>query len=149
MGLHLCHSKRACGHEKHAWLPAPASLFKRGKSKRFKHCEACLVEQNDQQREYMKTYTLKNAPKNARDWPALCFCSAEDLAKDAAQAINEAKAILDGARLAYPIVMFSVNIFGASTGMPQYSIEEEGTKNLTERSGRKTRIVKTTKQTNG
>ena len=135
---HPCVSRRT--HPPNKWLPA--GDFKRNTKKRFLQCKDCsaygnkavirfreakLIEQEETEVEASKK-------KTKEDVAFLCHMPrVEELEKEEAAAIKSAEKVLAAARHEFPGRIFSINVFGASTGTHGFSVQEEGLLNLSGR----------------
>ena len=123
------------------WLAPDA--FKRNTKKRFRACKNCnelRLEQAQVRHKGARSDLEAEAnanpgtTKTKTEVVTLCFfTSVEELEKEEEAARMRAATALASAKLKYPGCIFSINVFGASTGSLGYSVEEEGRKNLTRR----------------
>ena len=136
--MHPCPERKT--HAAYKWLAPDA--FKRNMKKRFRRCKECNERATDANAKYKAAWYNSKAEakenlfrsKTKTAVASLCyFTSVEELETEEEAARMRAATALASAKLKYPGCIFSINVFGASTGSLGYSVEEEGRKNLTRR----------------
>ena len=138
--MHPCIGWRT--HAPNKWLAPKA--FKRNTKKRFRGCKECNDQAAETSAKYKAALSNSKARREAKEnlfrsktktvVASLCyFISVEELETEEEAARMRAATALASAKLKYPGCIFSINVFGASTGSLGYSVQEEGRKNLTSR----------------
>ena len=137
--MHPCSDNIA--HAPYTWVAADG--FKRNTKKRFRGCKECneycakyqakrkSAWRNTKAACEAKEILFRSKPKTVV--AKLCYVTVEELENEEAVARKRAATELASAKLKYPGCLFSINVFGASTGTIGFSVQEEGRANLTTR----------------